>query len=317
MLTATRRLSPRLPVVFRLLAVALQCGALLGGAACAPATLTPAPPQPVVSVALTLESVATRALTPSASVAARPSATPDLAATQFVEGLSPEQRAAYAAVQTQLPNDPARWLVAMNETVAAQGSATPTPLPFPVVTEVGQFGVRYRFADPAEIAKLQVTYQRYWDFIAFRDGPPPADLAEALAQYLAPLPQASFSDGECLYADVLGKLEALRAQGLYLRVSEPAQIAWGQGEDDTWLITGGADADTVRAERRSRLMQGDVELVDAATGRVLKTRALTLYLTPQFEYASQVTGWNLTRDENGLYCGAAWETLRSSGLPRR
>jgi hypothetical protein len=300
MFTAAPRLSPLLPIALTLLHVA----------ACAPPTLTPAP-SPTAGVTPGPESVATRSRAPSASAAPAPSATPDAAATRFVVGLSPEQRAAYAAVQTQWPNDPARWLVAMNETVAAQGSATPTPLPFPAITEAGPLGVRYRFAGQAEIEKLRETYQRYWDFIAFRDGPPPVDLAEALAPFLMPAPEATFSDGACMFADVLGKMEALQAQGLYLRVRAPRAVAWGNGDDDVWLMAGGADAGNVRAELRSRVMQGEVELVDAATGRVLRTRALTLYLTPQFEYASAAAGWRLTRDDSGLYCGLAWQSLSS------
>jgi hypothetical protein len=290
---------------------------VLGVWACTSTTPTPVIPSPVAGAlsATPLALPATLAASPDATMA--PVATGDVAATQFVEGLSPEQRVAYAAVQTQLPNDPSRWLVAMNETLAAQGSATPTPLPFPVVTEVGQFGVRYRFADPADIERIQTIYERYWDFISFRDGPPPDDLAEALGQHLSPSPNAAFRDGECMFEDVLGKVQVLKQRGLYLRISSPEVLQWGLADKDVWLIANGVDADRIRAEVRSAAMtNGLVEITDLVTGRVIQALSLSIYLTPNFECASSQAAWKLLRDANGVYCGDTW-TIISAAINTR
>jgi hypothetical protein len=286
---------------------------VLGVWACTSTTPTPVIPSPVAGAlsATPLALPATLAASPDATMA--PVATGDVAATQFVEGLSPEQRVAYAAVQTQLPNDPSRWLVAMNETLAAQGSATPTPLPFPVVTEVGQFGVRYRFADQADIAQIRAVYERYWDFISFRDDPPPENLAEALGQFLAPSPQATFSDRECMFEDVLARIAGLRERGLYLRVSTPTTLSWGNTDDDVWLIAGGVDAERIQAEMRTAAMTNRrLEIVEMSSGHVIKALSLSLYFTPNFEHSGLLATWYLVRDTNGVYCGDAWTVISAA-----
>lgn len=296
----------------RRLLLFLIVGFVVSAWACGITAPTPTSPLPTLSP--NASSIASNATASSAATPAATSATPDVAATEFVRGLSPEQAAVYAAVQTRLPSEPARWLVAMNETLIAQPALTATPLPFPVVTEVGQFGVRYRFADPAEVERIRDVYERYWDFISFRDGPPPENLTEALAQHLAPSPQATFSNGECMYADVLGKIEEMRNHGLYLRASEPIEIAWGDRDDDVFLFAGGVNIGNIEVSLHSRLIpRVQVALVESAGERVLKMTTTTLALVAHFEFASQSSEWRLVRDGDGLYCGAHWTDLETSG----
>lgn len=181
-------------------------------------------------------------------------------------------------------------------------TATPFPVPFPVATQLVSVPwsstpqPRYLFADPGDLRTAQQVYVRYFDFISFRDGPPPENLEEALAQYLSP--SSSHAAGDCGYSGVLARISGLVAQGYYLRLTLPDGVTWDEEQVSLFLLPGKIEA-AMETQYMPDLL---IEQVEIDTGRVIKQKTDDLASNVYLDYDFNTGQWALARDDNGFYC---------------
>jgi hypothetical protein len=178
-------------------------------------------------------------------------------------------------------------------------TSTPFPVPFPVSTRVSQFGtIGYTFADPEDIRRARQVYESYFDFISFRSGPPPENLAEALAQYISP--DANVADGksDCGYSGILSKIETLAREGYYLRLTLQNGVVWD--DDQVHLFVFPDEIETVMGTKYVPNLL--IEQVEIRTGTVIKQKVDDLASSAHLEFDQGTRQWILTRDENGFYC---------------
>ncbi len=179
-----------------------------------------------------------------------------------------------------------------------QPTATPFPVPFPVSTSVDQHGVtHYEFIDPNDVRSARQAYERYIDFISFRNGPPSANLKEELVQYLSPDADATDASSECGYIGVLNKIMGLAQQGRYLRLSLPEGIKWNDNGISLFVSPG--DMEAVMDLESTPLV---VEQVETKTGKVVKQSNMNLVSTARMDYDWTSGQWVLTLDQRGFYC---------------
>lgn len=181
-------------------------------------------------------------------------------------------------------------------------TATPFPVPFPVATQLVPVEwsttpqPRYYFADPGDLRTAQQVYELYFDFISFRDGPPPENLGEVLAQYLSP--NSSHAAGDCGYSGVLAKISGLVAQGYYLRLTMPDGVKWDEEQVSLFLLPGSLEA-AMETRYMPNLL---IEQLQIGTGRVIKQKTVDLASNVYLDYDFSSGQWALARDDNGFYC---------------
>jgi hypothetical protein len=178
-------------------------------------------------------------------------------------------------------------------------SKTPTSLPFPVLTtpildQSGHvIGTHYEFANPQDLRAVQQVYERYFDFISFRNGPPPQDLDAGLDGYIQsadslPSPQS------CRAADVSGAVSSLVGRGHYIRLTPPDGIEWKDDGVHLFISPSGIEA-SLDWSAEDVL----VEQVDIQTGKALKQHMVFMSGTAALVYAADSATWHLVDDANG------------------
>lgn len=188
-------------------------------------------------------------------------------------------------------------------------TATSFPVPFPVATQLVPVEwsstpqPRYYFADPGDLRTAQQAYERYLDFISFRDGPPPENLGEALAQYFSP--NSSHATGDCGYSGVLAKISGLVAQGYYLRLTLPDGVKWDEEQVSLFLLPGGLEA-AMETRYMPNLL---IEQVEIGTGKVIKQNTDDLASNVYLDYDFNSGRWALARDDNGFYCNGYYSVV--------
>jgi hypothetical protein len=225
---------------------------------------------------------------------------------------TPQAVAGHIATRYPTPGEGWRHYEATMMTLGLWASPTPdmlalpTPFPFPIKTVVNPtLGVvGYQFEGTSQIADLQLIYERYWDFISFRQGPPPDDVDVVLAQHIAPSARSRGGGNlECTYEDVLQSIASLRRRGDYLRLTLPRGIRWSQENSKRFLDVSDKIVVSLQTAFISDLQ---VELVEIRTGRVIVAMTIALAPEPHFEYDSAALQWRLMLDRHGFYCEGMW-----------
>lgn len=270
----------------------------------APSTM---PPTSASDLSL-LSSTATPSITNSLI---RATATPDR--TQAAIDNFSATAQAVVAEATALGIDPfsADGAAAVNATLGALGlvqsptpvpSQTSTPLPFPVITTAlldqggHAIGTRYEFADPADLLTAQQAYERYFDFIAFRNGPPTHDFETALSRY-ARITDDLPSPQSCRVTNVANAITSLAERGRYIRLTPTSAIEWNS--DAVYLSITPSGVEVELSWTSPNVL---VEEVIIQSGQVVKHDSLLLAGTARLVYVGGSQAWTLVDDANGFYC---------------